>query len=83
MTTNAVAARMPSAAGAAGPAAAAAASASGASSAGGEGALKLSHAYLELYEPSKDGSLDKAGPQMGRIDFQFNPKELSLGKTAS
>ncbi|MGY2746744.1 peptidase M23 [Pseudarthrobacter sp. O4] len=76
MTTNAVAARPPSAASAAGPAAAAA-------SAGGEAALKLSHAYLELYEPSKDGSLDKAGPQLGRIDFQFNPKELTLGKTAS
>lgn len=79
MTTNAVAARTPSAAGAAAPAAAA----SGAAGAGGEGALKLSHAYLELYEPSKDGSLDKAGPQLGRIDFQFNPKELSLGKAAS
>lgn len=83
MTTNPVAARTPTAAGAAGPAAAAAASAGGASSPGGEGALKLSRAYLELYEPSKDGSLDKAGSPLGRIDFQFNPKELSLGKAAS
>ncbi|MDQ0821176.1 nucleoid-associated protein YgaU [Arthrobacter sp. V4I6] len=85
MTTSAVAARASGAAGAApaaGPAAAAS-SAGASSSPGGEGALKLSHAYLELYEPSKDGSLDKAGPQIGRIEFQFNPKELSMGKTAS
>lgn len=76
MTTNAVAARASSPAGAA-------ASASRPPNPGGEEALKLSHAYLELFEPSKDGSLDKAGPQLGRIDFQFNPKELSLGKAAS
>jgi nucleoid-associated protein YgaU len=85
MTTSAVVSKAASTAGAA-PAAgptAAASSAGATSNAGGEGALKLSHAYLELYEPSKDGSLDKAGPQIGRIDFQFNPKELSIGKTAS
>lgn len=79
MTTNPVAARTPTAA----APAAAAASASGPAGSGGGEALKLSRAYLELYEPSKDGSLDKAGPQLGRIDFQFNPKELSLGKAAS
>jgi nucleoid-associated protein YgaU len=50
---------------------------------GGEEALKLSHAYLILSEPSLDGSLDKPGPQFGLIHFQFNPKELSLGKAAS
>jgi nucleoid-associated protein YgaU len=88
MTTSAVAARATSAAPtapAAGKAAAGKAptSAGAASSSGGEGALNLSHAYLELREPSKDGSLDKAGPPMGRIKFQFNPKELSMGKTAS
>jgi nucleoid-associated protein YgaU len=75
MTTNAVAART--------PASAAAAIGAKPSKPGGEEALKLSHAYLELYEPSKDGSLDKAGPQFGRIDFQFNPKELTMGKAAS
>jgi nucleoid-associated protein YgaU len=80
MTTNAVAAKPPSAAAAP---AAASAPAAGPAGAGGEAALKLSHAYLELFEPSKDGSLDKAGPQLGRIDFQFNPKELTLGKAAS
>lgn len=78
MTTNAVAAKPQSTAGAASPAAAAASSGKG-----GGGALNLSKAYLELHEPSKDGSLDKAGPLMGSIEFQFNPKDLSMGKTAS
>jgi hypothetical protein len=50
---------------------------------GGQAALSLEHAYLQLYEPSKDGSLDKAGPLLDRIDFQFNPKELTLAKTAT
>ena len=50
---------------------------------GGEQALELSHAYLELFEPSIDGSLDKPGPRLGQIDFQFNPKELVMGKSAS
>jgi hypothetical protein len=44
---------------------------------------KLEHAYLQLYEPSKDGSLSKPGAPMERIDFQFNPKELTLAKSAS
>jgi nucleoid-associated protein YgaU len=82
MTTSTVAAKAASAAAA--PAGTpAAAAGTGASGKGGEGALNLSHAYLELHEPSKDGSLDKAGPPIGRINFQFNPKELSMGKTAS
>lgn len=46
-------------------------------------APKLEHAYLQLYQPSMDGSLDKPGPPMGRIDFQFNPKELTMAKAAS
>ncbi|GAA1769307.1 LysM peptidoglycan-binding domain-containing protein [Pseudarthrobacter sulfonivorans] len=65
------------------PAAAAAIAAGRKAHEGGEEALKLSHAYLELREPSKDGSLDKGGPPIGRIKFQFNPKELTLGKSAS
>lgn len=44
---------------------------------------KLEHAYLQLFEPSKDGSLAKPGPSLGRVDFQFNPKELALTKSAS
>lgn len=44
---------------------------------------KLEHGYLQLHEPSPDGSLAKPGAQLGRIDFQFNPKELSLVKAAA
>ncbi len=44
---------------------------------------KLEHAFLLLHEPSKDGSLSQPGAQIGRIDFQFNPKELTLAKSAS
>jgi hypothetical protein len=43
---------------------------------------KLEHAYLELRTPPSGGSLTPGGP-CGRIDFQFNPKELSLNKSAS
>lgn len=43
----------------------------------------LQHAYLQIFEPSKDGSLSQPGPKMHTIDFQFNPKELTLAKTAS
>jgi hypothetical protein len=47
------------------------------------GRPKLEHAYLQLHEPSSDGSLSEPGAQLGKIDFQFNPKELSLAKSAS
>jgi hypothetical protein len=50
---------------------------------GGQAALKLEHACLQLFEPSKDGSLDKPGGKIGQIDFQFNPKELVVAKSAS
>jgi nucleoid-associated protein YgaU len=43
---------------------------------------KLEHAYLELRTPPAGGGLTPGGP-CGRIDFQFNPKELSLTKAAS
>ena len=81
MTTTTAAPKSTGAAPAAGPATAPGAGAS--SGKGGAGALNLSKAYLELREPSKDGSLDKGGPPIGRIEFQFNPKELSMGKAAS
>lgn len=43
----------------------------------------LQHAYLELREPPQDGSTAApSGVRLGRIDFQFNPKELSLTKNA-
>ena len=45
------------------------------------GTQGLAHAFLLLHEPSPSGSLDKPGPQIDQIDFQFNPKELSLSKS--
>jgi nucleoid-associated protein YgaU len=43
---------------------------------------KLEHAYLEVRDPpTAKGSLNP-GPVRGRVDFQFNPKELSLTKSA-
>lgn len=47
------------------------------------GRPKLEHAYLQLHEPSTDGSFSRPGSQIGKIEFQFNPKELSLSKTAN
>lgn len=49
----------------------------------GGGRPKLVHAFLELHEPSPDGSLAQPGPKVGTVDFQFNPKELSLAKSAT
>jgi hypothetical protein len=42
----------------------------------------LTHAWLDVREPSGDGSLAQAGPSIGQIPFQFNPKELTLAKAA-
>ncbi|MEN3310399.1 MAG: hypothetical protein V7603_6601 [Micromonosporaceae bacterium] len=43
----------------------------------------LQHAYLELREPPADGNLSHPSNEtIGKIDFQFNPKELSLSKNA-
>jgi hypothetical protein len=55
----------------------------GPSQAGEGGRPNLQHAYLLVHEPSKDGSLAAPGPQMFQLDFQFNPKELALAKSAS
>lgn len=68
----------------AGPIAFSAAGTSGVASAakGGSARPKLEHAYLELRTPPTGGGLTPGGP-CGRIDFQFNPKELSLTKAAS
>src|SRR4051794_7009246 len=43
---------------------------------------KLEHAYLEVRDPGSGGSTASPGPVRGRGDFQFNPKELSLSKSA-
>lgn len=43
----------------------------------------LQHAYLELREPPSDGgTATPSNETLGTIDFQFNPKELSLTKNA-
>jgi hypothetical protein len=44
---------------------------------------KLEHAYLIAHEPSKTGALDAPGAELDRIEFQFNPKELTMAKGAS
>lgn len=54
----------------------------GAAASGGSGRPKLEHAYLQMFEPSPDGSLSKPGADLGTIEFQFNPKELSMSKAA-
>ena len=43
---------------------------------------KLEHAYLELRDPPSGGDAATPGGVRGRINFQFNPKELSLTKGA-
>lgn len=44
---------------------------------------QLTHAYLQLHEPPKNGGTSSPGPALGRIAFQFNPKELTLAKNAN
>jgi hypothetical protein len=44
----------------------------------------LQHAYLELREPPLGGGTASPGNEvLGKIEFQFNPKELSLSKNAT
>lgn len=57
-----------------------AASAPPAVSAGGR--PKLERAFLELRDPPTDSGSLTPGPRSGRIDFMFNPKELSVTKSA-
>lgn len=56
---------------------------SSAPSAGGGAAPELVHAELKLHEP-KPGATgkDALGADRGSVKFQFNPKELSLSKSA-
>jgi nucleoid-associated protein YgaU len=51
--------------------------------AGAGGRPKLEHAFLELRDPPVDQGSMQPGPRRGRIEFQFNPRELSLTKTAT
>jgi nucleoid-associated protein YgaU len=45
-------------------------------------AKKMEHAVITAYEPPKPGGLQKPGEKLDTIEFQFNPKELSLTKNA-
>lgn len=51
-------------------------------SATGGAPVNLQRAYLELREPPADGGTANPGPALGSIQFQFNPKELTLAKNA-
>jgi nucleoid-associated protein YgaU len=49
----------------------------------GDGAPpQLTHAYLQVRDPPTGGGTASPGPERGRIEFQFNPRELSLTKSA-
>jgi contractile injection system tube protein/LysM domain-containing protein len=57
--------------------------AAGSPAAPGDGAPpQLTHAYLQVRNPPNDGGTASPGPERGRIEFQFNPRELSLNKTS-
>ncbi len=47
------------------------------------GRPNLQHAYLMVHEPSANGSLSAPGALKFQLDFQFNPKEIALAKSAS
>ena len=49
---------------------------------GGAAPPNLTHAALELYEATPVGGGSKPGASIDRIPFQFNPKELSISKSA-
>ncbi|WP_063041007.1 CIS tube protein [Nocardia pseudovaccinii] len=48
----------------------------------GSGRPKLEHAFLEVRDPPVEKGSLQPGPRRGQIDFQFNPKELSVTKSA-
>lgn len=52
---------------------------------GGQSQDTVQHAVLELFETKpQDGAAGaRRGAALGTIDFQFNPKELSISKSAS
>ncbi|MBF6471355.1 CIS tube protein [Nocardia gipuzkoensis] len=62
------------------PIAFSATSAGGAQS--GSSRPKLLHAFLEVRDPPVEKGSLQPGPRRGQIDFQFNPKELSVTKSA-
>lgn len=48
----------------------------------GTGRPTLEHAYLDVRNPPTDPKSLQAGGSRGKIKFQFNPKELTLSKSA-
>jgi hypothetical protein len=40
------------------------------------------HAVLEMHEPENTGGKTKLGGSQGKIKFQFNPKEVTISKSA-
>jgi nucleoid-associated protein YgaU len=56
--------------------------ATAAPAAGGGASPPLEHAFLELRDPPVDTRSLQPGPSRGKIEFQFNPKELTLSKSA-
>jgi hypothetical protein len=56
--------------------------ATSAGSGSGGGRPKLVHAFLELRTPPVEKGSLTPGPPCGRVNFQFNPKELSVTKSA-
>jgi nucleoid-associated protein YgaU len=49
---------------------------------GSAGQPTLKHAYLDVRDPPVDQRSMQAGGSRGHIDFQFNPKELTVSKAA-
>ena len=43
---------------------------------------KVMRASLILHDSSPTTAGRKLGPRLGKIDFQFNPKELTIAKSA-
>src|SRR4051812_3121480 len=64
------------------PAPLAFAAASAGPAAGACAQSKVEHAFLQLHEPPVNRKNPKLGPKRSRIAFQFNPKDLTLSKSA-
>jgi nucleoid-associated protein YgaU len=59
-----------------------AAASAGPAVAGAGAPPKVEHAFLELRDPPMNKRSLQPGPPRGRITFQFNPKDLTLSKSA-
>jgi nucleoid-associated protein YgaU len=59
-----------------------AAASAGPAAAGAGSQPKVEHAFLELRDPPMNRRSLQPGPSRGRIAFQFNPRDLTLSKSA-